>query len=249
VIIAPALYDVRIRHTRRERLVRTFAHRSSMWLVDVDDPPRPRWPLRALAGFEARDHFGDPGRSIRANVDAWLARHAIDIDGGRVLMLCQARSLGYVFNPLTIYWCHRPDGDLACVVAEVHNTYGERHCYLLQPNAGPRPTGAVDDEVGKAFYVSPFFAVDGTYRIRVSPPGETVSVSISLRREGRVAFVATMRGDRRPADTANLLRLAVRLPLGTYRTSALIRIHGLALWLRRVPVVRRPRREPQEGVQ
>ena len=98
--------------------------------------PGSRW----LARFRARDHLGDPRASIRANLDRFLAARGVDLGGGRVTMLAHARVLGYVFNPLTVYWCHRPDGTLACVVAEVHNTYRQRHAYLLPADdgAGPR---------------------------------------------------------------------------------------------------------------
>ena len=80
-------------------------------------------------------------------------------------MLAHARVLGYVFNPLTVYWCHRPDGTLACVVAEVHNTYRQRHAYLLPADDRGRA------EVPKQFYVSPFYPVDGRYRMSLPEPG------------------------------------------------------------------------------
>jgi hypothetical protein len=108
-----------------------FTYHSYQWLVDLDQLPRPGSVLGVLAGFSARDHLGDPSRSIRANLDHYLSGHGIDLHGGQVLMLAHARVLGYVFNPLTVYWCHDPDGTLRCVVAEVHNTYGQRHAYLL----------------------------------------------------------------------------------------------------------------------
>ena len=104
------------------RSARTFAHRIYYWLVDLDGlPTLPRW-LRPFAGFDARDHLGDPGRSIRQNLDAYLATQGVDLHGGRVLMLANARVLGYVFNPLTVYWCHRPDG-----TARVRGGRGAQH--------------------------------------------------------------------------------------------------------------------------
>ena len=158
-------------------------------------------------------------------------------------MLANARVLGHVFNPLTVYWCHRPDGTLACVVAEVHNTYGERHCYLLRPDAEGRAGAA------KEFYVSPFLAVDGAYRMRLPVPSERVALAITLRQNGSTALTATVTGTRGPATAVSLARHAARRPLVTLRTSALIRRHGIALWLRRLPLVPRPRHDPQEGVQ
>jgi hypothetical protein len=129
------------------------------------------------------------------------------------------------------------------VVAEVHNTYGERHCYLLELDAAART--AVDKE----FYVSPFFDVSGEYRMRLPLPGAKLSVTIALRQHETTAFIATLRGDHRRATTAQLLRMLVRRPLITYRVSALIRRHGIALWLRGLPVVRRQAHRAQEGVQ
>ena len=96
-------------------------------------------------------------------MDRFLGARGIDLGGGRVLMLAHARVLGYVFNPLTVYWCHRADGTLACVMAEVHNTYGQRHAYLLRTDERGRA------RVGKEFYVSPFHPVDGSYRMSAAP--------------------------------------------------------------------------------
>ncbi|GAA3440345.1 hypothetical protein GCM10018954_099680 [Kutzneria kofuensis] len=138
-MVAAALYDVEVAHSRRERIDYAFKHRVFLWLVDLDElPALPRW-LRPFARFQSRDHLGVPTRTIRQNLDAYLADHGIRCS--RILMLANARSLGHVFNPLTVFWCYN-DAALACVVAEVHNTYGERHCYLLFPTrpGAPAPT-------------------------------------------------------------------------------------------------------------
>ena len=224
-------------------MARSFRHRTYLWLVDLDALPQlPRW-LRPFARFEARDHLGDPGRTIRQNLDAWLATRGVDLHGGRVLMLANARLLGHVFNPISVYWCHRPGGELECVVAEVHNTYGERHCYLLRTDSAGRAATPKD------FYVSPFLTVDGEYRMVLREPDEKLSISVTLRQDGATALCATVVGTRRPATPITLTRMMVRHPFVTQRTSALIRRHGIALWLRRLPVVVRPVHVPQEGVQ
>jgi uncharacterized protein len=239
----PALYDATVTHIRKQAMDRRFGHGIYLWLVDLDALPElPRW-LRPFARFEARDHLGDPQRTIRQNVDAWLALQGVDLRGGRVLMLANARLLGYVFNPITVYWCHRPDGSLECVVAEVHNTYGERHCYLLRTDSAGRA------ETSKDFYVSPFLSVDGTYSMSLREPGGRLAIAVTLRQEGTTALTATVIGSRRPATPAALVRMLARRPLTTYRTSALIRRHGITLWLRRLPVIRRPQHDPQKGVQ
>ena len=129
----PARTARTIAHERREPVRHAFHYRHAMWLVDLDAvPDAAARAARRSRRFEARDHLGDPDATLRANVDAYLAEHGIDLDGGRVLMLANPRSFGYVFNPLTVYWCYddRPTDARRCVVAEVHNTYGGRHCYL-----------------------------------------------------------------------------------------------------------------------
>ena len=230
------LFDAEVRHRRREALDYGFAHKTYLWLVDLDAVPRWAGPF---GRFEARDHVGDPGRSLRENVDTYLAEQGIDLRGGRITMLANARVAGYVFNPLSVFWCHRDTGELACVVAEVHNTYGERHRYLMRTERA---------ELDKDFYVSPFFAVDGRYRMSLPEPTDRLALAITLQRNGSTAFTATLTGTRREATPRALAALALRRPFVTQRTSALIRLHGIRLWLRRLPVVPRPQHSPQEGV-
>jgi DUF1365 family protein len=128
------------------------------------------------------------------------------------------------------------------VVAEVHNTYGERHCYLLRPDERWRT------EVGKEFYVSPFFEVAGRYRMRTPPPDDRLSVTIALRQDGEQAFTATLAG-RRVGRYSVARALGYALSLIPQRTRFLIQRHGVALWLRKLPVVPRAPHVPQEGVQ
>ena len=235
-----ALYDCRIAHVRTRPLRHAFQHRTYLWLVDLDRLPRLPAPLRPLARFQARDHLGDPAAGLRRNLDTYLAEHGVDLGGGQVLMLCHARSLGHVFNPITVYWCHGADGAPVCTVAEVHNTYRERHRYLLFPD----PQGHAG--TAKTFYVSPFFPVDGGYRMTLPEPGERLRLTVHLDREGGRAFTATVHGARAPATPLGLLRAAVRHPLSTLVVSAHIRIQGLRLLARGLPVQPRPRNS-QDG--
>ena len=242
--VAPALYRARVMHSRpahvRGRYV--FRHRVYLWLVDLDRLPRLPRALRPLGRIESRDHLVDPGRPIRENVDRFLAGRGIDLEGGRVLLLTNARAFGYVFNPLSVYWCHGRDGRLRCVVAEVHNTHGERHCYLLEP--GERGLAQAD----KRFWVSPFLTVDGSYRMRFAEPGERLSIQMELVQDGRRVFQASLTGLRRPLTAGQLVRAAARYPLMTARVTALIHAHGIRLWMRRVPRVRRPLHATQRDV-
>ncbi len=245
-----ALYECRITHTRLAPLRNAFTYRTYQWLVDLDHLPRLGPGLRLLAGFHGRDHLGDPRRPIRANLDRFLASQGVDLAGGRVLMLAHARVFGYVFNPLTVYWCHRADGPLACVVAEVHNTYRQRHAYLLYTDDHGRA------QTPKRFYVSPFYPVDGGYRMCLpepDPPGpgdsRALALSVTFTRPGGPSFVASVHGTGRTATARALLSAAARHPWSTAAVSALIRWQGIRLYLRGLPVVPRPPRQPQEEVQ
>lgn len=231
----PTIYDGHLVHVRHEPVRRVFRHRLYLWCVDLDDLPA--GSSHTAAAFDAADHLGDPNRSIRENVDAWLAEHGIDLEGGRVTMLASPRVLGYTFNPLTVYWCHGPGGDLRCAIAEVHNTYGERHCYLVPAN----PTGVAT--VDKQFYVSPFFPVRGHYWMRLPEPGARLNITVSLWDHGRRAFTASLAGRGLPAERRVVRRLAVTAPLMPQRVSLLIRRHGIAMWLRRFPRAPRPPRK------
>lgn len=234
----PALVVGTVRHARRIPLHNVFTHRHVQWLVDVDDLPRFRWPLGMLARFEARDHLdgGRLGGRIRGDVERFLTRRGISLaPTDRVLMLAGARFLGYAFDPLTVFWCLSRDGHLDAVVLEVHNTYGERHAYLLDVDE----RGAA--QVGKAFYVSPFNDVSGSYSVRLRLERDVVGVSIGLdRHDGRV-MTATSTGTPVAATPRALLRATARQLLTPQRVITLIRLHGVALWLRRLPVLPRPR--------
>ncbi|HEY5454954.1 MAG TPA: DUF1365 domain-containing protein [Acidothermaceae bacterium] len=246
VIVTPALYRTEIGHIRRRPWHHGFRYQHPMWLVDLANMPRGAL-LGRLLRFEARDHLGDPAHPIRDNVVRWVGGHGIDVSGDRIVMLANPRTLGYVFNPITVYWCIRPDvaadhgfdetafdDAVRCIVAEVHNTYGGRHCYLLTPDASGRAS------VDKALYVSPFNPVDGSYEMRFTVPAQLVHVGIILRRDGQVAFNATLNGYRSPVTTLTTLRTLLHYPLGALRVMTLIRYQGVRLFLRGLPVVRRP---------
>lgn len=242
MVSAATTYRTVVTHARKAPLRNKFRYRASAWLVDLDSPPQLPRGLRWLAAFEARDHLGEPSASLRANVTRLLADHDVDITAGRVLMLANARALGHVFNPISIYWCHAADGTLAAVVAEVHNTYGDRHAYLVRPDAA----GRVDQVLDKQMYVSPFNPVDGEYRISVTPPGTRVTVAITLTRPGQPPFVAALSGDRSPARP--VLQAAVSTAAASLRVSALIRWQGIRLFLRGLRVEPRPIHARQEAV-
>ena len=239
----PALAAGHVTHRRSERMRRAFRHSVYQWLVDLDALPEQPWYLRPFTSFSAGDHLGDPTLTIKANVERYLSLNGIRLgEPNRIVMLANARVLGHVFDPLSVFWCFDAQTSLVCIVAEVHNTYGERHVYLLRPD----PSGVATAD--KAFHVSPFFDVSGRYEMRFELSPEVVSSTVILRREGTVAFTATFRGRPTPATRMALVGQLIRKPLMPQQVSAMIRMHGIWLWLRRLPILRRPLHSPQEGV-
>lgn len=230
----PALVVGHVSHARRMPVRHRFRYRTYQWLVDVDALPHKR--------FRTADHLGS-STSLRENVATFTAAHGVVLEpSDRVLMLANARSLGYVFDPLTVFWCLTSAGDLRCVVLEIQNTYGERHAQLARPDAAGRFT------LGKEFYVSPFFTVQGRYDVTLRLEADRVSVAIELIQHQHRVFTAAFVGHTRPANRLNVLRAAVRTPLATYQVWALIRMHGVWLWLRRLPVIKREPHGAPEGV-
>ncbi len=233
--VPTGIYDTTIRHTRRTPFRRSFTHRSHSWVVDLDDLP----DHGVLGRFEARDHFGGsedrPEGTIRAQVEAFLAEHDIDLRGGRVVMAATARAFGYCFNPISVHWCWDATGEQVATVVEVHNTYGDRHAYLVHPDGQGRAT------TPKAMYVSPFHGTDGTYDLLVPvPSGDRLDVVVNLTTDDGAGFHASLAGHRSGTTPRQAAPAGIRGAL-------LIRMHGIWLWLRRLPVQPRPTHS-QKGV-
>lgn len=227
----PALYRTRVTHLRRAPVHHYFELNSYSWYVDLDDLPRlPSW-LRPFARFDAHDHFdGVAGDTLRARVDTVLRERGIDLGGGRVTALLQPRVLGYAFNPLSLYWCHDTHGVLRHVLAEVRNHRGEWHAYVIPPE-GPNPA-----MIRKRFRTSPFTGADGYYLVRAPRPDSALDVTISLHRDNQPAIVGTLRGTRRPATLAQVVRMQVTKPVAPQMTALGLRVQGLILRARGVPV-------------
>lgn len=233
----PALVVGTVRHVRHVPVHHAFSHRHYQWLVDLDHLPRFRRPLRWLARFDATDHLdgGRLGGGIRGDLVRFLRRRGVEVTAGdRVLMLAHARVLGHTFDPLSVFWVLAPDGSPRATVFEVHNTYGERHAYLLDPDDAGRA------EVDKDFYVSPFNDTSGRYAVRLRLEPDRIDVGVGLDRDGERILTAVTTGVPEAATIPAVVRVATRHAFMTHRVSLLIRLHGIRLWLARLPIVPRP---------
>lgn len=248
--VAPCLYTGRVYHARLKPFRHEFRYRVFSLYLDLDGIPALAQKLRLfshnrgnLLSFHDKDHGSRDGSPLRPWVEAAVAARGLDLKGGPISVLCFPRLFGYVFNPLTIYFCHRPeDGALAALVYEVKNTFGQQHAYVI-PVTGPgraEDGRAVEQATDKRFYVSPFIDMDCRYRFRVRPPGERLSVLIrQADREGEV-LVAAQTGRRRRLGDGALLRAVATHPLMTHKVVAAIHWQALRLWLKGAKFHRKP---------
>jgi DUF1365 family protein len=250
--VRSCLYVGRLRHERTVPEANAFTYPVYSFLLDLDEIDelvalgRFTHNRRGLVELRDTDHLGGAA-GLRAGVEEFCAGHGIDVRGARIEVLTQLRLLGYVFNPVSFYWCRDAAGSLRCVVAEVHNTFGERHCYLLVPDA-PDAGGRVRMAADKAFHVSPFMDLRGRYHFEFdAEAGELMSVRIDEERGGDRFFQAVLAARRVELDGRSLARVLARRPLMTFQVSALIRLQALRLAAKRVPYHRKPPYEPGVG--
>ena len=235
----PSIVRGRVRHTRHHPITHSLSFATHMWLLDVDAS----MPDSLLASFPVKDHFGGSATSFRDAITAFAASRGEQVaDDDRLMMLAAARSFGHAFNPLSVFWCLSAAGDVRWLILEIHNTYGSRHAHLVIPDDRGR------FEIPKEFYVSPFFTIEGGYRVRVHVQDGNLNLGIQLRQDGVVVFSGSFAGKVRPASPRNLLIASLRTPFVAHQTTLRIRIHGIWLWLRRLPVVPRPTPEIQAGM-
>jgi DUF1365 family protein len=239
-----ALYMGRVIHRRYRPRVHKLDYRVFWLHLDLDELDTLGRRLKTFArnrfnlfSFHDRDYGDRSGRPIKPQIEAYLAGAGIAA-GGRITVLTMPRILGYVFNPLSVFFCHRPDGALAAIFYEVTNTFGERHSYLIpvtDPIAHP-----IRQSVEKCFFVSPFLNMDLAYDFRVEPPGGNVVVGIAVRDPDGPMLNAVLRGDRADLSDRSLLSAFVRVPLLTLKVVAGIHWEAIFLVLKRVGLRKKP---------
>jgi len=247
---AATLYFGEVMHARLKPMGHRFSYRVMNLLIDLDlleaaDRLSPLFAVNraALYSFHEADHGERDGSSLRAYVQRCAADRGIDLTGGRVTLLCYPRLLGYTFNPLSVYFCHRADGTLALMIYEVRNTFGDIHPYVIPVRPEEISRAGIRQEQDKLFYVSPFIGMTMRYHFRISPPGEDVKLRILETDRDGPLLAATFTGRRRALTSAALLQSFAALPFLTFKIFAAIHWQALRLWLkgaRLVPRLRAP---------
>lgn len=231
-----AFYVGAVTHARLRPAQHHLRYRIVMGLFDLDelqDLARRSWAFGfnrpGLFAFYDRDHGDGSGAPLRPQIAAALREHDMVCDGA-ISVLCMPRILGYVFNPLCIYFCHDRTGRLVALVHEVNNTFGERHFYVLA--AEPGADGRVAQACDKAFRVSPFLPMALKYHFSVRQPGADTGVAITVSDDRGVVLTASFNGARRRFTTAEILRLWLTHPALTFQVFAGIHWEAVWIWLK-----------------
>jgi len=240
-----ALYVGRVTHTRAFPRRHRLSYGVWYLLADLDELPALDRTLPGFTvdrpgpvSFHTRDHGARDGSPLRPWIEAYLAEAGIDLEGGAIRLLSFPRVLGYVFNPITVWFCHHRDGDLRALLYEVSNTFGERHSYLV-PVEGAQPGDLVRRRFDKELFVSPFIDMAARYDFTTRVPDQRVTIAVrETVAEGQV-LTAVLDARRSPLTGPTLARAFFGYPLVTAKVIGGIHWEALKLWIKGAPYRRR----------
>lgn len=219
-----------------------FAYRVFAFCLDVDELDRLSSSLRLfsynrwnLLSFHDADHAAGTGEPVGTHAREVLRASGLGAFGARIELVCYPRLLGYVFNPLSVYFAYDADDRLGAIIYEVSNTLKERKSYVI-PIDSPPEHGVVAQACDKSMYVSPFTAPEAGYSFRVVPPSERILVGVDLREQGQAVLKTYFKGSRLSLSDKTLAGLLLRYPLMTFKVIAAIHIEALRLWMKGVPL-------------
>ncbi len=247
-----ALYRAEVTHARFGRVRHKLRHSVFYLYLDLARLDQVAQTCRFfsynrfnLISFFDGDHGALDGQPAKAWVEGYLKRAGLYDPQGRIFLLALPRVLGYVFNPLSVYYCFDRDGQLRAVMHEVRNTFGELHGYLLPAVATAE--GVVHQEADKHFYVSPFMAMKARYRFRLNLPGKKLILGIRESGADGTGLAACLVGARRSLDDWQILGAVLAMPLMTLKVISSIHLHAVRLWLKGATFHRKPP-APDEAV-
>lgn len=248
----PAFYFGTLRHRRFEPRRHEFTYRLFMAFLDVDRIPELTRVSRLLsynrwnwAGFDERDHFGDPRLPLRERLRRDAAAQGLALPDGPIYLLTHLRYLGYTFNPISLFYCCDRNGHVETVLAEVNSTFGESHNYWLHDANRTAGDNARHHRVPKQMHVSPFMDMALDYAFVLTDPGQNLTAHMNTLESGRPTFDATLSLKREPWNARTLRRALAMHPWMTAKVIGAIHWQALRLWLKRVPVYTHPARRRQ----
>ncbi len=248
------LYECSVTHQRLRPFKYGFRHRVFTFCLDLDEIAQISRESRlfrhnraGVFSFYDSDHLGFQSENLRERVEAYTRAHGVETTACRIELVTHLRVFGYVFNPVSFYFCTDASGRPVCAIAEVGNTFGEMKPYFLGPET--LKDGSFILRTTKYFYVSPFIEMDSEFEFRLKPPSEQMHLSVNGYSLGKPLLIATMIGQRRPLNDAQLCRYALKFPLVTVKVIGLIHWHALRLYLRKLPFYRKnSHKELQRGL-
>jgi uncharacterized protein len=231
------IYAGHVTHRRLRPRVHRLRYRVFWLLLDLDDIDSLSEKLRIfsrnhfnLIGFFDRDHGAGSAVPLRTQAETLLRRAGCQPDDvATIKLLCMPRIMGYTFNPLSVYFCYRGNGALEATIYEVHNTFGERHSYVIP---GHGATSKVEQSCDKEFYVSPFLGMEMSYTFHVSLPDTDVSIAIYGKERGEPVIAASLSGRRQELTDIALLKAFMTHPLLTMKVVTAIHWQALRLLLK-----------------
>jgi uncharacterized protein len=243
---AVMLVPGKVMHARMKPKVHRFAYSVFCLLIDIDrlDEAGTNAKLFStrrfnLLAFRETDH-GDGKGKLGSHIRDLARQAGVDLTGGRLMLLCYPRVIGFVFNPISVYFGYDADGDLAIIIYEVRNTFGEMHTYVAKVEPGQIGPEGIRQERDKLFYVSPFMDMPMRYHFRLRPPGDAVAVRILETDAQGPILAATFHGQVQDLTSFHILKACLKMPLMTAKVVAGIHWEALKLWLKGVKLVTRP---------
>lgn len=243
-------------HQRLEPKRHRFEYGIFMLCVELDELDSLDARLRFLSRnrrnlyeFRDSDHLQVPGADhaggVKESLRVWLRSQGVELPpDARFIFVTLPRVAGYIFNPVSFYFCETAVGEPLCSVAQVGNTFGELKPYLVPVEGNVQrttlntrfpETSSFRVVVPKHYYVSPFTALDVCFDFKLRTPGEELRITVNDVSGDRTLLISTLTGTRRPLTDGQLVRLTLKYPLVTLRVIALIHWHAVKLWWKRVP--------------
>ncbi|MBF0490938.1 MAG: DUF1365 domain-containing protein [Candidatus Omnitrophica bacterium] len=239
--INSCLYEVDLYHDRLKPKRYVFKHKVFMFYLDLDELSELKktsgllsYNSSGIYSFNDNDHITSYGATAKASVLAYVKEQGMNTDVAQVMLLTNLRTFGYIFNPVSFYFCFDAQGNPLCVVPEIGNTFKELKYFFL--GADQKTSAAFEDQQTKYYYVSPFFDLDHVMDFRIQVPGERLNISIDVMNKGEKLFYSSMVGVRRNITNGSLWWETIKFPFVTLKVIVLIHWHAAVLhFIKKLP--------------